>query len=381
MSKRIGEWRGHLVAAGALISALAQAVAADPVWSGFAGDAQHSAISSIPSDPLSQIRWQTPVDLDPQYSGNDLLIHYGSPLVTGSNTVIVPVKTGAQDGFEVEGLSGASGSAIWSASSDYALPPLNGGWTPSYNPALTPTGGLYYPGAGGTVFLRQSADSPASTTQRIAFFGNSNYNANPAGYNQNVFINTPITGDSAGNIYFGFRVTGPSPLGAGVSGGIARIAANGTATWTSASAADPTNSSVSSPVMNCAPAISPDGRTLYIALNNGAAPLSATGDLVALNAATLAPMAAVHLIDPHSGNPAWLPDIGTASPTVASNGEVYFGVLENPLFANNDRGWLLHFSANLPASERRALLGGTIPPPLSRPRWFIPITAHRATCS
>ena len=61
-------------------------------WSGFAGDAQHTAVSRVASQSLDRIRWQTPVDLQPQDSGGALLIHYGSPVVTAANTVIVPVK-------------------------------------------------------------------------------------------------------------------------------------------------------------------------------------------------------------------------------------------------------------------------------------------------
>src|SRR4029077_4282161 len=63
-------------------------------WSGFGRDAQHTALSTTASQPLNQILWQMPVDLQPQYSGNgSLLIHYGSPVITSANTVIVPVKT------------------------------------------------------------------------------------------------------------------------------------------------------------------------------------------------------------------------------------------------------------------------------------------------
>ena len=70
-------------------------------WSDHARNSQHTALSSVASQPLNAIRWQTPVDLNPQYSGDDLLIHYGSPLITLANTVIVPVKTGASHGFRV----------------------------------------------------------------------------------------------------------------------------------------------------------------------------------------------------------------------------------------------------------------------------------------
>src|SRR5207253_2151601 len=56
-------------------------------WTGFGGNAQHTAVSSVASQPLEGIRWQAPVDLAPQYSGSDLLIHYGEPAVTQNNTL------------------------------------------------------------------------------------------------------------------------------------------------------------------------------------------------------------------------------------------------------------------------------------------------------
>jgi len=95
--------------------------------------------------------------------------------------------------------------------------------------------------------------------------------------------------------------------------------------------------------LNCAPALSPDLTTLYVAVSNGSA-----GYLVALNGTTLAPIARVRLKDPDSGNDATLPSASSASPTVGPDGDVYFGVLENPCCAeNHDRGWLLHFNATL----------------------------------
>ena len=127
---------------------------------------------------------------------------------------------------------------------------------------------------------------------------------------------------------------------------------NGTATYTSvASIASAPNVSgnmaagVDTVVMNSAPALSNDGKTLYVAVSNGPNSYSAVGDLVALNAQTLAPIAAVKLIDPQNGNLAYLPDDGSASPMVDPNGDVYMGTLESPYNSNNDRGYMLHFPA------------------------------------
>jgi hypothetical protein len=40
-------------------------------------------------------------------------------------------------------------------------------------------------------------------------------------------------------------------------------------------------------------------------------------------------------------------DLSSATPTVGPDGDVYFGVLENPFPKHNDRGWLLHFNSTL----------------------------------
>src|SRR5205823_11651219 len=90
-------------------------------WPAYAHDPQHTAISPVASAGLGSIHWQAPVDLAPQYSGNDLLIHYGSPLVTAAYTVIVPVKTSAAGGFALQARSGATGTLRWTLTSDYAF--------------------------------------------------------------------------------------------------------------------------------------------------------------------------------------------------------------------------------------------------------------------
>ncbi len=50
-----------------------------------------------------------------------------------------------------------------------------------------------------------------------------------------MFINTPLTADAQGNIFFGFQVTGANP--AGLVSGIARVAPDGTGIWVGAAAA------------------------------------------------------------------------------------------------------------------------------------------------
>src|SRR5271154_5657611 len=163
-------------------------------WSSYAHDPQHDAIAPVASQPLNRILWQTSVDLSvPTNNTGELFIHYGSTLITRSNTVIVPVKTGAAGGFEIKALVGATGATNWVQTTDYILPPHD--WTPSFSPTLTPKNRLYFSGGGGTVYY---CDTPDTTNTfpvigQIAFYGLTNYTANTNAYLNNVFIDTPIT--------------------------------------------------------------------------------------------------------------------------------------------------------------------------------------------
>ena len=255
-----------------------------PTWGMYNGNAQHTGISTVPMQQMNVIRWSTPVDLNPQFSGNDLLIHYGSPLATAGNTIVVPVKTGATDGFMVEGLNGIDGSVKWSQTTDYTLPPHD--WTPSYSPAITPQNRLFFAGEGGTIFYRDNIDSSsASSSTRLAFYGLSNYTASSSAARSNVFINTPITSDANGDIFFGYQVTHTVTLGGvtlNAGGGIARITPAGVATCVQASTAAG-DGSIQKVVMNAAPAVSNDGKTVYAAVTTATGTGFGSGYLLALD--------------------------------------------------------------------------------------------------
>lgn len=314
-----------------------------PFWPGLGRDPAHSAICTTPTQPLNQILWSTPVDLAPQYTGTNLLIHYGTPLIAASGLVLVTVKTGASGGFQIEGRMPANGALSWTQPTDYVLPPHN--WTPSCGSTLTPTNQLATPAAGGTILLRANADSPTSAVTRIAFYGLATYQANQAAFDNQVTICTPITSDRKGNLFFGFRATGTLPIP--LQSGLARIDANGSGSWVSAATAagDP---SVRKVVYNCAPAVDASGTSVYVLVNSSNNSGGSAGYLLKLDAATLAQQASVRLKDVAvPTNDALLYDDGTASPTLGLDGEVYVGVLENPFGSNHLRGWLLHFDANL----------------------------------
>ena len=315
-----------------------------PAWWGFGRDAQHSAIGAVATQDLNRIVWRTPIDRAPQHQANgELFIHYGSPVITGQNTVIFPVKLGADGDFRIEARSGGNGALLWSANSDYRLPPHN--WTPSYNLSLSTAGRLYAPGAGGKLLLRDAPDASAGTTQTATFYGDAAYAAAPAAFDASVFINTPVTIDAEGNAFFGFMTIGANP--AGVNSGIARMGIDGSGSWLGARAAagDP---SIVEVATGSAPALSVDERTLYVAVNGAPGAAGAqTAYLLALDSQTLATRTAALLVDPSTGTPAWVSDDGTSSPTVGPDGDVFFGVLEAAFPRHHNRGWLLHFDATL----------------------------------
>ena len=179
-----------------------------------------------------------------------------------------------------------------------------------------------------------------------------NYTANAAGYNSTIFINTPMTADSNGNVFFGFRVEGtaPAPLSTSQSG-FARIDPNGNGTYVLAGTAA-NDATIRRDSHNSAPALSHDETTLYVVAKGTS---SSAGYLLGLDSTTLLPKYRVFLRDPRNGNSAAILDDSTASPTVAPDDDVYIGVLSNP--DNGSRGFLLRFSADLTVQKTPGAFG------------------------
>jgi hypothetical protein len=309
----------------------------------FAGNAQHTSVYAAPAQNMNLFRWITSVDLN----NTGELIHYGAPLVTAANTVLVPVKTGATAGFQVQAINGANGANKYTLPTDYLLPSHN--WIPAYQPVVAtgvPGTRLYYAGAGGSIWRVDNPDSntPSAPVRLVFYTSLAAYNANASAYNNAIFVNTPITADSNGNIFFGFRVQGmaPAPLNTSQSG-FARIDSNGNGTFVLAGTAA-NDVQIERDSHNVAPALSNDETTVYVVAK------WATNQrycyLLGLNATTLQTKYSVFLRDPRTGDPAGVPEDGTASPMVAPDGDVYFGVLGTPP-NNGSRGFLLRFSGDL----------------------------------
>jgi len=314
-------------------------------WTSFGENAQHTALSPGPSQIPQQVRWSTKVDLKPQYSGGALYIHYGSPVISSVNNVFVPQKTQAAGGFVVNAFRGATGEMFWTMATDYQLPAHN--WVPSMGITLTPDAKeLAVPGAGGTVLLRTSPNARQGTIIRMAFYGIKNYEANPTAFNNAIQICTPILADAQHTLYFGYTSSGAALPGypSGIPGGLARVPIKGEGSFVAASTLA-NDKNIKKPAFNCAPALTTDRGSLYIAVN---VENFSYGYLCKVNAATLAPEGSILLKDPR--NSSWnalVPDDGTASPTIGPDGDVYYGVLEADFPSNHARGWMLHFNADL----------------------------------
>lgn len=330
-------------------------------WSGYGRDPQHRAISSVQSHAPQEIRWATPVDLAPPYDGNgNLLIHYGSPIITGRNTVLVTVKTTAAGAFRIEARRGVDGGLLYTLPTDYTIPPSN--WFPSLGSTLTPKDAkLVVPAAGGTVLVKAFPDKGLGAVTRVAFFGIDNYNASKAEFDASIKICTPITSDRLGNLYFGYVSDGAVLPGYpnGIRSGLARISNTGVGTFIAAG--DAANDQAMLKVSyGCAPALTNDNASVYVSVNNRSFGNqgSGVGYLLKLNSTTLAHQARVRLKDVTTpATDARLSDNGTSSPTVGPDGDVYYGVLEANFPANHARGWMLHFSGDLATSKTPGAFG------------------------
>lgn len=325
-------------------------------WTTVGQNAQHTGIATVAGQSLGTIKWHTLVAQDSAERGpGDILIHFGAPIITPANSVFVPVR-GDQPAhsYSIEMHRGSDGVLLRTLTTGW-IPPASG-WIPSYAPGLSARNRLYYADIAGIVNYVDAPDNPASLVHQLAFYGA----ANPSF--TDLHISTPIVSDRLGNIFFGFIVSGPNAP-PGMTSGIARISSAGAGTWTSATAAANLSAGeislapISQLPINNAPALSNDYSTLYFAVNNGG---FSGGFLVSINATTLAPIAHVRLVDPLSGQNAEVPDIGSASPVVGPDGDVYFGVLETGCpgtCPNDDRGWLLHFNAALSSAKTPGAFG------------------------
>ncbi|HZZ44601.1 MAG TPA: SdrD B-like domain-containing protein [Tepidisphaeraceae bacterium] len=267
----------------------------------------------------------------------------GTPLFTRSDTLIVPMIDGDTGKFEVRAFSRTFGILLWTFVSDYVAPSSVSGSlsfrsaSAVFQPALSPDGKLYVPGAGGTVYLIAAPDRIGTGADRtktgklLSFYGVNNFHAKGGRYRATVFINTPLTVGTNGDVYFGVEGTGNNPLE--IASSLVRMGANGGGVWTA-----------SAVIAGSAPALSNDESYVYVETqSNGTARLERY-----LSGTSLVKSGSEVLKDPKTQQKAHLIVADIALPVVAPDGDVYLAVpARTPSVANNGDGWLLRFSGDL----------------------------------
>jgi hypothetical protein len=310
----------------------------------FAGNAQHTSAYVPTSQDLGRVKWTASLNSNTGGTAS----RYASPVITAANTVIAPTQI-AGGAFQLNAFTGSTGASLYALSTDYVAPTST--TTPVYQPLLVNGASgtrLYYAGAGGTILYIASPDSatPGTPVRQVFYTTLSDYQTRAASFNSSVFINTPLTADANGNVFFGFRVQGTAPSPLSAQDGFARIDTNGNGTFVLAgtAAADAT---ATHDAQNSAPAVSNDGTTVYFVAKS--ASTNNYAYLLGLDSSTLSTKYRVFLTDPRNGNAAGVSDNSTASPVIGPDNDVYFGVLSNP--DNGSRGFLLHFSSDLTTTK------------------------------
>jgi hypothetical protein len=185
-----------------------------PEWPQWGQNAQHTGFLNVAGQDLNRLAADIVYDpLVPDEmakNDNDLLVHYQVPLVDGSD-VFMESKTGdytvgdyATQQWHQNRFSWVGGQLrrVWTFDSDWVAPGSSKDfWEPVYHAALA-NGFVYDPGAGGTIFKLDKSNG--SVVARINPFGN---------IDAHTFTASPLTADSAGNIYYNvIRLHGSGPF-------------------------------------------------------------------------------------------------------------------------------------------------------------------------
>jgi len=350
-------YKSFLFVVSVVIAVLSPVSALAQQWGQYGRNAQHTELVTTPVQKLNAILWQTPVDLYPPYSGGDLFLHYGSSLISANGTVVVTVRTGSSGGtwppafdtYRIEGRDLGTGNLIYTENTDWSPPPY--GWDPPCGSAIGPDNRVWTPGAGGTVYVRSSADSASASVTQLAFYGIANYTANTSLYNSDVKICTPITIDSSGNAYFGFWVKSGSTTG--MTSGWARISAGGVGTYVSA--ATLTGLASEAPTYNASPAVSNDGTKLYVMAQYGGSNYTGTNlRVLELDSTALTVVNSIIPSQPSGSSPAFIDD-GSGTIMVGSDGDIYVPSLSSGNLAS--RGFMMHYHGDLSGSPATLFQG------------------------
>jgi outer membrane protein assembly factor BamB len=333
-------------------------------WSQWGRTPQHSgastAVGQNPTAQLAAITFDPFAAKEQHESAGPLLAHYQVPLVDG-NTVILEYKTGAYVSCDPPGshlpypcgpdawnrevwneraYTWKDGTLVekWTFPSDWKPEPNSDyggrnenlvglfGWEPVFH-AATGHGFVYVPGFSGSVWKLREDDG--SVADHFTPFGS-------YGLSANIFVSGPLTLDAAGNLYYNaLALDMVSPWSADTRGGwLVKITSEGQVRESVYSKLVPDAPrmcfgfpcGMQRPGINVAPALSPDGKTLYTVSRAHFFPNAAY--LVAVNADDLTTRwdeLLFGLTGP--GAIMFVIDQASSSPSVAADGSIFFGAL------------------------------------------------------
>jgi hypothetical protein len=356
-------------AAGQAIQA-AQVAQTRPDWAQWAHTPQHTGATSAAGQTLSKqladITFDPFVSQEQAESSGDLLAHYQVPLVDG-NQVFLEYKTGTYtscnppgsglpypcgpDAWNTEiwnerAFTWNRGSLVesWNFQSDWKPEPDHGaqgkgpglhGWEPVFHAAIS-NGFVFVPGFSGSIYkLKESDGTP------VAHY-------TPFGTAPSTFVSGPLTVDNRGNLYYNVLALDPTnPWIADVRGaylvkvtpqGIVKKVSFSILVQGSPGCGDPKIYGSQRPGINVAPAVSPDGKTVYTL--SKAHFDSSQACVLAVNANLTSKW---HSSLVTSGFTGYVTDNSSSTPSVAPDGSVLYGAVSTD---NKGRGHLMKFSSS-----------------------------------
>jgi hypothetical protein len=374
-------------------------------WTQWSKDPQHTGQINVAGQSLNRVLADVVYDpfvaqeMAPGQGDGDLFVHYQTPLVDGDD-VFMEFKSGQYTSFtswetqiwNQKRLHWENGQLVekWTFQSDWKPVPFGSpAWEPVYHAVLVGNF-IYDPGFGGTVYKLDR--TTGAVVARINPFGNN--------VDAKIFVAGPLSADNAGNVYYNaIKLANNNPwVVDSINSWLVKIRPDGTAikaTYASLTPGAPaandqckvgfansqlpwppspdavpgtTPCGTQRPGINIAPAIAPDG-TIYTAsrahlVTRYCFLVAVNPDLTPKWTATLrgrlndgcnvllppngtpggCRVGATTGVDPNTNEPppGRIFDDSTASPTVAPDGSVLFGVLT---FYNYAQGHLFKFSS------------------------------------
>jgi hypothetical protein len=345
-------------------------------WPQWAHDAQHTGDSPVvgqsPQAQFADITFDPFVAQEKAESTGELTAHYQAPLVDG-NMAFMEVKDGIYTSCNPPGsrvpypcgpdawnweiwneraFTWRNGALVgtWNFKTDWKPEPNNdlndvgrrngfglGGWEPVFHAAVS-GGFVFVPGAWGSVY--ELNEGTGEVAKHFI----------PFGVDANTYVSGPLTADSSGNVFYNAIKLDPTyPWTSDVAGAwLVKIAWDGTIDRVSYKTlvrgahklCFGIECGSQRAAINVAPAISPDGATVYTVSRPHFFPYATY--LVAVNAGDLSLKWRVSLARVLGENSEdYAVDLSSSTPSVAPDGSILFGALN---LTRSSRGDLLKFS-------------------------------------